>query len=181
MRWRRGTCAFAAPIAYEGTLTSGVPGTGSAGGFELVPRDGANVDYWQLLGETGQTVTITVNRLNATLDPALGAVLRDDDGGHVAVLGESSWGGLTFIGSLDDEHPASLVPGPGGDPFGSFVLPTTGNYTVAIGGASAPTQAVSLPGDDDGDRRSRRPGAFDLGDVHDRPRRPGVLRRRKQA
>ena len=41
-------------------------------------------------------------------------------------------------------HPPALTPGPGGDPFGSFVLPTTGNYTIAIGGFDS-TDAGSYP------------------------------------
>ena len=44
---------------------------------------------------------------------------------------------MTFIGSLDDEHPPALTPGPNGDPFGRFVLASTGNYTIAIGGSES--------------------------------------------
>ena len=56
----------------------------------------------------------------------------------------ASWGGLTFIGSLDDEHPPFMTPGPNGDPFGSFTIATSGLYTVAVGG-SLSTDAGAYP------------------------------------
>jgi hypothetical protein len=55
-----------------------------------------------------------------------------------------SWGGLTFIGSLDDERPPAMTPGPNGDPFGTFTLANAGVYTVAVGG-SLSTDAGRYP------------------------------------
>jgi hypothetical protein len=51
---------------------------------------------------------------------------------------------MTFIGSLDDEHPAFLTPGPNGDPFGTFTISSAGFYTVAVGG-SLSTDAGAYP------------------------------------
>jgi hypothetical protein len=139
-----GTCAFAAPTTYEGTLASGVSRTGTAGGLAWFLDDGANVDYWSFAGRIGQTVTITVNRLNANFDPGLTLYSGTTTVDTSLFSSGGSYGGMTFIGSLDDEHPASLVPGPGGDPFGSFFLSSNGNYTIAIGG-SLSTDAGQYP------------------------------------
>ena len=136
--------ASAAPIAYEGVLVPSVPETGSVGGFSWFLETAALVDFWRFAGVAGQTVTFNVNRLNGNLDPALSFYSGVTSADASLFRASSSWGGLTFIGSLDDERPPALTPGPGGDPFGSFVLPTTGNYTVAIGGFDS-TDAGSYP------------------------------------
>ena len=136
--------ASAAPVAYEGVLVPSVPVTGSVGGFSWFLETGASVDFWRFAGVAGQTVTFDVGRLNGNLDPALSFYSGITSADTSAFRSGSSWGGLTFIGSLDDERPAALTPGPGGDPFGSFVLPTTGNYTLAIGGFAS-TDAGAYP------------------------------------
>ena len=136
--------AGAAPVSYEGVLVPSVPGTGSVGGFSWFLETGPLVDFWRFAGIAGQTVTLDVSRLNGNPDPALSfyAGITSADSSLFSASGD--WGGLTFIGSLDDEHSPALTPGPGGDPFGSFVLPSTGNYTVAIGGFDS-TDAGSYP------------------------------------
>jgi Bacterial pre-peptidase C-terminal domain/PEP-CTERM motif len=134
----------AAPIAYEGVLVPGVADTGSVGGFSWFLEEGAQVDYWRFSGVAGEIVTLSVNRLNGNLDPALSLYSGITSADTSLFSASGSWGGLTFIGSLDDEHPAFLTPGPGGDPFGSFTLPSAGNYTVAIGGSTS-TDAGSYP------------------------------------
>jgi PEP-CTERM motif-containing protein len=136
--------AAAAPIAYEGVLVPSVPATGSIGGFSWFLETASLVDFWQFSGVAGQTVTFDVGRLNGNLDPALSLYSGITTADTSLFSSGSSWGGLMFIGSLDDEHSPALTPGPGGDPFGSFVLPTTGNYTVAIGGFDS-TDAGSYP------------------------------------
>jgi hypothetical protein len=121
-----------------------VPDTGSVGGFSWFLETGPLVDFWRFSGVAGQTVTFDVSRLNGNLDPALSFYSGITSADTSLFKASSSWGGLTFIGSLDDEHSPALTPGPGGDPFGSFVLPTTGNYTIAIGGFDS-TDAGSYP------------------------------------
>lgn len=134
----------AAPIAYEGVLVPGVPDTGSVGGFSWFLETGAQVDFWRFSGVAGEVVTLSVNRLNGNLDPALSLYSGITSADTSLFSASGNWGGLTFIGSLDDEHPAFLTPGPGGDPFGTFVLSSSGNYTVAIGGSTS-TDAGSYP------------------------------------
>ena len=134
----------AAPVVYEGVLVPSVPDTGSVGGFSWFLEAGPLVDFWRFAGVAGQTVTFNVSRLNGNLDPALSFYSGITSADTSLFKASSSWGGLTFIGSLDDEHSPALTPGPGGDPFGSFVLPTTGNYTIAIGGYDS-TDAGSYP------------------------------------
>jgi hypothetical protein len=134
----------AAPIVYEGVLVPGVADTGTVGGFSWFLETGAQVDFWRFSAVAGQTITLDVNRLNGNLDPGLSLYSGMTTADTSLFSASGNWGGLTFIGSLDDEHPAFLTPGPGGDPFGSFVLPGTGNYTVAIGGSTS-TDAGSYP------------------------------------
>ena len=136
--------AGAAPIVYEGVLVPSVPATGSVGGFGWFLETAGLVDFWRFAGVAGQTVTFDVARLNGNLDPALSFYSGTTSADTSLFRSGSSWGGLTFLGSLDDEHSPALIPGPGGDPFGSFVLPTTGNYTIAIGGFDS-TDAGSYP------------------------------------
>jgi len=136
--------AAAAPIAYEGVLVPALPVTGSVGGFSYFLETGSSVDFWRFAGVAGQTVTFDVGRLNGNLDPALSLYSGTTSADASLFRSGTNWGGLTFIGSLDDEHPPALMPGPGGDPFGSFVLPASGNYTVAIGGFES-TDAGSYP------------------------------------
>jgi hypothetical protein len=136
--------AGAAPVAYEGVLVPSVPDTGSVGGFSWFLETGSLVDFWRFAGVAGETMTLDVSRLNGNLDPALSFYSGVTSADTSLFSASGNWGGLTFIGSLDDEHAAALTPGPGGDPFGSFVLPSTGSYTVAIGGSNS-TDAGSYP------------------------------------
>jgi hypothetical protein len=115
------TPASAVPITYEGTLTSGV----TAGGFIQDPGLTGSPfdDFWRFFGTAGDTVRITVNRLNAALDPAF--TLYFGVGTDTTQLLE--------IGDADDE--LSELPGfagPFADPQGSFLLEETGDYTIQV-------------------------------------------------
>jgi hypothetical protein len=113
-------------------------------------------------------VTFDVGRLNGNLDPALSFYSGTTSADASLFKSGISWGGLTFIGSLDDEHPPGLTPGPGGDPFGSFVLPTTGKLHHRDRGVRQHGCGfVPVPPDDD-DGSGGGTRAVDLGDVHDR-------------
>jgi len=135
---------WSAPVVYEGVLVPSVPVSGSVGGFSSFLNSGTGVDYWQFNGFAGTTVTFTVNRLNGNLDPVLSFYRGTTTADTSLFNSGASWGGLTFIGSLDDEHPPFVTPGPDGDPFGSFVLASAGAYTVVIGGGNS-TDAGSYP------------------------------------
>jgi hypothetical protein len=127
--------AQAAPVPYAGTLVSGIPEQGTAGGFSWFLDDGAAVGYWQFQAGAGEQVTLAVDRLSANLDPALSLYEGVTTADTSSFSSTSNWGGMTYIGSLDDEHPAFLQPGPGGDPYGTFTIASSGWYTVAVGGS----------------------------------------------
>ena len=137
-------CALSATVVYEGVLVPSVPATGQVGGFGWFLDNGSLVDYWRFAGVAGQTVSFSVDRLNGNLDPALSFYRGTTSADTSLFAAESSWGGLTFLGSLEDEHAAALTPGPGGDPFGSFVLNSSGDYTVVVGGSNS-TDAGAYP------------------------------------
>jgi hypothetical protein len=136
--------AHAQPVSYSGTLVSGSPATGSAAGFSWFLDQGAGISFWQFSANAGDTVTLSVNRLNGNFDPGL-SLYRGTTTADVSAFSSSgNWGGLTFVAGLDDEHAAFMTPGPNGDPFGSFAITTSGLYTVAVGG-SLSTDAGSYP------------------------------------
>jgi hypothetical protein len=122
----------AAPITYEGTLTPGVTvsGTVSASGF--INEDAAGTDFWRFFGTAGDVVTIRGDRTNDQLDLAFSLYFGETTADESEFLVFVDWGGLTFLAFADDEIPH---PGPWGDPLlENFLLPSTGVYTIAIGG-----------------------------------------------
>jgi len=132
------TVAHAAPIVYKGTLVSGTPATGNVGGFSWFLNEGTGIDFWQISATAGTIVTLEVDRLNGNLDPALSFYRGTTTADTSSFVAGAGFGGLTFIGSLDDEHPPFVGPtGFTGDPFGTFAISTTGVYTVAVGGGDS--------------------------------------------
>jgi hypothetical protein len=134
--------AHAAPIAYNGTLASGVSVTGSADGFGWSFSDGTGVNFWQFHANASDTVTLRVDRLNANFDPGLSLYFGTTSADASLFDSAGNWGGLTYLRSLDDEHPPFLTPGPSGDPFGTFTITQTGNYTIAVGGSFSTDEGV---------------------------------------
>ena len=134
----------AAPVAYSGTLVSGVAGNGSAGGFSWFLDQGAGISFWQFVASAADVVTLRVDRLNGNFDPALSFYRGTTSADTSAFNSAGNWGGLTFLSSLDDERPPFMTPGPNGDPFGTFTIATTGVYTVAVGGSGS-TDAGAYP------------------------------------
>lgn len=131
--WGWAASASAAPVAYEGPLAAGSTVTGTAGGFAWFLEQGAGMDFWQFAGTAGSQITLQGVRLNANLDPALSLYLGSTAADASLFRATADWGGLTFLASADDEVARALR---GGDPLlAGFVLPATGTYTVAIGGA----------------------------------------------
>ncbi len=135
----------AAPVAYEGVLVSGVTIGGQVGGYGWFLDDGANVDYWSFSAQAGDVVTLSVDRLSGNLDPAL-SLYRGTTAADTSQFNSSGdWGGMSFIGSLDDEKAAFLPPPiPSGDPFGVFSIGAAGSYTVVVGGANS-SDSLSYP------------------------------------
>jgi hypothetical protein len=139
--------ANAASVVYDGILVPNVPETGSATGESWFLDEGANVDFWSFSALAGQTVTLQVDRLSANFDPGLSVYRGTTNADTSAFSSTSDWGGMTYLGSLDDEHTPFIggTTAPNGDPFGSFRLTTSGTYTVAIGGSLSTDDVVNYP------------------------------------
>jgi hypothetical protein len=132
------TVAQASPITYQGTLVSGLSEEGSVTGFSWFLNDGTGVQFWQFDATAGSDVTLSVNRLNGNLDPALSFYQGTTNADTSTFNSAASFGGMTFIGSLDDEAPPFVGPtGFTGDPLGTFTIATTGVYTVVVGGSDS--------------------------------------------
>lgn len=120
--------ANAVPIVYEGELEPSV----TDGGFINDPSQtgSPNDDFWSFFLEVAAEITITVNRLNASLDPALTlwrGVNNDTDL-------------LSFVAGADDniaELPG--FAGPWSDPFLTIFL-DPGSYTVQVWDFASDTQ-----------------------------------------
>ena len=53
-----------------------------------------------------------------------------------ASVAHADWGGLRYLAFADDE--ITVASGPGGDPaLTDFLLPFTGDYTIALGGINS--------------------------------------------
>jgi hypothetical protein len=132
------TAAHAAPISYEGVLTPGVPDSGTVGGFSWFLTDGSGIDFWSFSAIAGSEVTLRVDRLNGNLDPALSFYQGTTSADISTFDSANSFGGMNFIGSLDDENPPFIGSGGfSGDPFGTFDIGATGSYTIAVGGSDS--------------------------------------------
>ena len=107
--------AVAIPITYEGNLTNDVTE------FGFINDLGS--DWWTFSGTAGDSINLTVNRLDADLDPAFDLFFG---------FGDTDL--LTSVASADDnvaEFPG--LAGPFSDPqLLSFLLPSTGIYSVNV-------------------------------------------------
>jgi hypothetical protein len=127
------TPAWAVPIHYEGAIP--VPGTvtGSVGGNGWESETAADVDFWSFSGQAGNLLTAIGTRLTPGLDTVFTLYFGTTTADASQFIHDADWGGLRYIAIADDE--ISVPSGPGGDPaLTGFLLPFTGQYTIAIGG-----------------------------------------------
>ncbi|WP_415905471.1 Ig-like domain-containing protein [Neptuniibacter sp. QD48_55] len=126
--------SFGLPDHYEGSLNAGESGSGfvSSSGYWYDPSPTTS-DYWQVSGDAGDTITITVERTELNYDPAFWIVegtIEDPStyfsGGSNAGIDYSDPGVVNFS---DDEI---YSPGPYGDPHETFTLAADGEYTVIV-------------------------------------------------
>ena len=125
--------AAAVPIlGYEGQLSPGVVVTGAVESVDD-PASGLGYDFWSFAGTAGSVVTITGHRAEPGFDMYF--ELYEGTGGDTD--------DLFFLISADDEVPEPPgLEGPAADPqLLSFVLPSTGLYTIMV---------LDAIGDDDG-------------------------------
>ncbi len=108
------SAAIAAPITYEGELFDGVTETGS------ISDPFSNSDWWFFEANTGDVITVTVNRIDYNLDPALNLY---------AGLQADTSSLSTRIAFADDEIPH---PGPYGDPLMNYTIGSGGFYSLAV-------------------------------------------------
>ena len=124
--------AYAVPIFYEGDITSGIPVFGSVSGGGWVNEIASEVDFWRFFGTAGDVIDLRGDRLDIGLDTAFSLYFGTTGADESAFDNSADFGGLGFLLIRDDEIDN---PGPFGDPFlDDFALPSTGFYTVAIGG-----------------------------------------------
>ncbi|MEO8938168.1 MAG: hypothetical protein ABI277_13435 [Burkholderiaceae bacterium] len=135
------TTAQAAHVPYEGTLASGAQATGTVDGFSWFLDQDANVDYGRFQGNAASTATLFGRRLDGNLDPVLGLYFGTTTADTSQFVSEIDWGGLLFPGSLDDERPASILPGPNGDPSAASRCRTRASIRSSSAAAPAPTAA----------------------------------------
>jgi PEP-CTERM motif len=138
------SAASAVPITYSGELASNHTRYGSVlstGGWRDPKTPPSN--YWSFWGLGGDTITITVERLEFYFNPALWffAGLYTDTAHFGSSLGPTDGG---FLAVANDQIP---MPGPGGDPMitFTFTLPGTMPYTAIV--------TSERPGPDGGDGR----------------------------
>jgi hypothetical protein len=118
-----GAPANASPISsYEGKLELN---TTYFGQVSTPFRTGSpHDDFWWFSGVVGETVTLTVNRLESNLDPAF--ILYSGVGSDTDLL--------SFLQSRDDNiYQLPGFGGPWSDPqLLNYSLPTTGFYTLQV-------------------------------------------------
>lgn len=126
--------AQAAPVSYTGTLSNGVTVNDDVPLESYADPD--LWDYWRISGTAGDVVSILVRRTSDQMDPAviLYLGLGVDTAGLSFPPGTSSDDGFLTVLTEDDDSG-------GVSPFGGqfndaqiigFVLPFTGDYTVAV-------------------------------------------------
>lgn len=104
----------AAPVSYNGHLVSDVAAQGQV--------QGSDSGWWSFWATAGDTVTITVNRLSAEMDPAF-----------QLFFGYGEEDTMEFYGGADDDiPPLEGYEGPGLDPSFSFTLFDTGYFSIRV-------------------------------------------------
>lgn len=119
------------PISFSGILTNGVESIGAGNRKRTwALGDYANMDYWTIEGSEGDLVTITIQRIDCTMDPI--SHIRFGTANTV-----SEYLDLEIIAEGDDEmYPPNLCDEaactPFKDPLYSFTMPYSGAYTIVV-------------------------------------------------
>lgn len=120
----------AVPIVYSGTLASNVPASGVNTQDPFLFDEPVGADYWQFFAPAGATVLVDGRRTSGDYDMALwvfAGIFTDT----TQFAGPFDLFTPGFVAKFDDEAPPN-VPGPFGDPRGSFVASAGGFYTIAV-------------------------------------------------
>ncbi|MCB1701921.1 MAG: VPLPA-CTERM sorting domain-containing protein [Pseudomonadales bacterium] len=123
----------AAPIAYQGDISSGNQVTGTLVGSDgYLAENESGREWWTFSGTAGDVVDITAGRLAADLDLGFSLYFGTTAVDESLFSFESSFGGLTYLGFFDDNWGPN-IPGPFADPqVLGYVLPSTGTYSLAV-------------------------------------------------
>lgn len=107
---------------------------GNFGGPTPVYSDATRYHYYTFTAAAGSTVNYSAARTTGALDPAI-FIFQGNMGGTPFdgsnPYTSSPWLGFTQLDFADDDV-APALPGPYGDPVGSFIAPATGTYTLVI-------------------------------------------------
>lgn len=125
-------------ISYEGTIGApfGAVG-GTVGGTDYVNKIASGTDFWDFSGTAGDVVDIFGMRLEGGLDLAFTLYQGTTTALESGFEPWGNFGGMTLLTWRDDEW-GPIQPGPFADPaLYSFTLPSTGDYTIAIGGIAS--------------------------------------------
>ena len=129
--------AHAANISYEGELPFFTTVSGQVSGSGLRTGDAAGTDFWFFRGNAGANLDFILgSRVDPGLDMefALYKGFTSADQSEFRSPDDGGFGGLKLLAIADDE--INVANGPFGDPLlMNFVLPTTGLYTLAVGGS----------------------------------------------
>jgi hypothetical protein len=134
--------AQAAPPLIAGSLGAGGTVAGSAAPSSGPYGPAANWQFWTFEAVANLNVTVTVLRQAAALDPVFGVWYGvDTDTANYFDMFSSSVN-TTWFGSGDDELPAAVPGGPGGDARLTFTPLASGTYLVAVGNFASANDAL---------------------------------------
>jgi hypothetical protein len=122
-------------IAITADMTLGTTYDGTILELTTSPGDPSTWEYFTFSAEAGRKIRVEVDRRTPEMDPASGTWV-----GNAAGLNYSDFisifesGLLPQVGAGDDDDPPATATGDFGDPFYSFIAPTSGAYTAAVSG-----------------------------------------------
>ncbi|MEQ8846604.1 hypothetical protein [Botrimarina sp.] len=129
-----GPIAHAAPIIYENPiLIPDTTGADAVVGTGLVtPRgvlDPTAWDFWLLVGNAGDRVEVSVDRIDSALDPifSIWDAVEFDTNAFTDIFSNSA--NATLLATGDDEVPN---PGPFGDPLATVTFTAPALYIIAV-------------------------------------------------
>jgi hypothetical protein len=98
------------------------------------PVSGAEVNFWSFSGTAGQQITLTISSLSNDFDAAVSVYSGMLSSEFELIV--PGFDNDTDFASLDFLASTTIYGTSGNDALLSFILPSTGTYTFAVGGES---------------------------------------------
>lgn len=119
-------------VVISGDVTLG-PAIGTTVGTTATYLSPSQWSYWTFSANAGDEIVWGVRRLAADYDPIASVVRGNLEGAmfDASPIWNDPIMGLPLMSYSDDTAPPNL-PGPFGDPLGSFTAPATGVYTISV-------------------------------------------------